>query len=116
MRFSSGPTKYGRKNKEQSVISYELIHDHDIVEEIATGSRARRNTPPGSVCHSNPDKLASNAGAPDPSNVGASAPVSGQASISALKYTEENIERITKLPWTRFSRLKATQMVLESVR
>lgn len=97
-------------------MSYELIRDHGIFEEMATGSRARRNAPSGSVGHSDLDKLASNAGAPAPSDVGASAPVPGPASISALKYTEEDIQRITKLPWTRFSRLKATQIVLESVR
>lgn len=95
-------------------MSYELIRDHGIVEEMATGSCAQRNALPGSVVHSNPDKVASNAGAPAPSDVGASAPVPGPASISALKYTEEDIQRITKLPWTRFSRLKATQMVLEA--
>lgn len=96
-------------------MSYKFIRDHGIVEEMATGSRAQRNAPPGSVGHSDSDKLTSNAGAPAPSDVGASAPVPGPASISALKYTED-IQRISKLPWTRFSSLKATQMVLESVR
>lgn len=89
-------------------MSYKLIRDHGIVEEMATGSHARRNAPPGFVGHSDPDKLASNAGAPAPSDVGASAAVPGPASISALKYTKEDIQRITRLLWTCLSSLKAT--------
>lgn len=73
-----------------------------ISEEMAPGSPARRNTPPcpaqpGSAAHTERDKLASDVEAPPPRDADAVGPVSAPASAPGiLKYTEEDLQRITK--------------------